>query len=48
MKKTCESAKRFGKEEWQKTQRKPRTLEPIKPNGQDTDKAHLARGYVWQ
>ncbi len=48
MEKTCESAKRFGKEEWQTAERKLRTLQPIKPNSQDADKARLVSGYVWR
>ena len=48
MEKHCESVKRFGKEEWQKAQRKPRTLMPIQPDRQDADTAHVVSGYVWQ
>ena len=48
MKKTCDSSKRFGKEEWQKTQRKPRTVQPIQANHHTTDTARLVSGYVWQ
>ncbi len=48
MKKTCESAKRFGKAEWLTAQRKLGTLEPIKHDGAGRAAKAMLSGYVWR
>jgi hypothetical protein len=48
MKKTCESEKRFGKEEWLTAQRKPGTLEPIKHDGAGRAAKAMLSGYIWR
>ncbi len=48
MEKTCESKKRFGKEEWLTAQRKPRTLERITHEEAMKAAKAIMRGYIWR
>ena len=48
MEKTCESKKRFGKEDWLTEERKPGTLEPITRKEAMRAAKAILLGYIWR